>query len=91
MKLPDTYIFNMSKHPVIKWAQRKDRLFLTVQVRDAKNEKIDLKAGQLDVHAEADGVTYAFSIELYREVVPEQSKWSKSGPGIEFVLEKKDS
>lgn len=30
-------------HPTIKWAQRKDRIYLTLEVRDIENEKVELK------------------------------------------------
>ena len=81
----------MSKHPNLKWAQRKDRVFVEVQLRDAKNEKVDLKPNSLGVEGESDGVPQSFSIELYGDVVPEKSKWSKTGLGLSIVLQKKDT
>ena len=27
-------------HPTIKWAQRKDKLYITLEVRDIENEKV---------------------------------------------------
>lgn len=30
-------------HPTIKWAQRKDRIYITLEVRDIENEKVELK------------------------------------------------
>ena len=33
----------MSLHPVLKWAQRKDKIFITLGLRDIKDEKISLK------------------------------------------------
>lgn len=35
-------MYNKDSHPIIKWAQRKDRVFIEVQLRDVKDEKIDL-------------------------------------------------
>ena len=60
----------MSKHPNIKWAQRKDRLFLEVQIRDAKNEKIDLHPTSLGIVGESEGVNYSVTLDLFGEVVP---------------------
>jgi len=37
-----------SLFPEIKWAQRKDRLFMTIELADFENQKIDLSPeGQL--------------------------------------------
>lgn len=80
----------MSKHPNIKWAQRKDRVFVEVQIRDAKNEKVELHPTSLNIAGDSDGVNYSASLELFGEVISEQSKWSKTGQGISILLQKKD-
>jgi len=36
-----------SKLPNIKWAERKDRLYITVQLEDAKDPKIEIVDNQL--------------------------------------------
>ena len=37
-----------SKFPEIKWAQRKDKLYITIELADFENHKIDLSPeGQL--------------------------------------------
>ena len=80
----------MSKHPNVKWAQRKDKVYVEVQLRDSKNEKIDLKETTLNVEGDSEGNHYVLTVELFAEVVPEQSKWNKTGLGISIVLQKKD-
>ena len=80
----------MSKHPNIKWAQRKGRVFVEVQIRDAKNEKVELNPNSLVISGESDGVNYAASLELFGEVIPDQSKWTKNGQGISILLIKKE-
>ena len=37
--------------PPLKWAQRKDGIFLTVDVQDMANEKVDLTADGLEFRA----------------------------------------
>ncbi len=54
--------------PTIKWAQRKDKLYVTVEIRDIKNEKIDLKPTGLSFLGESDEKQYEFSIEFFDEV-----------------------
>ena len=55
----------MSKHPNVKWAQRKDRVFVEVQLRDGKNERVELKETSLGVEGNSDGIHYAFNVELF--------------------------
>ena len=33
----------MALHPVVKWAQRKDRLYLELQLKDILDEKVELE------------------------------------------------
>lgn len=46
-------------------------MFLTVEVRDLKDEKVDLTATSLKFTANAEGVNYSFEINLFAEVVVE--------------------
>ena len=38
----NSHHFSRRNHPNLKWAQRKDRLYLTIDLADISNEKIDL-------------------------------------------------
>jgi hypothetical protein len=40
----------MSLHPTIKWAQRKDKIFITLGIRDITNEKVTLKDNALQFY-----------------------------------------
>jgi hypothetical protein len=59
------------RHANVKWAQRKDRLFLTVDLRDIKNEKVDLKPDSLKFYGESDNIKYEFEITLFEEIIVE--------------------
>ena len=59
-------------------------------MRDITYEKIDLKGNQIKFEGKSDGKTYGFDFELFDEIVPEESKWNKTGFHLLFVLEKKD-
>jgi prostaglandin-E synthase len=54
--------------PTVKWAQRKDKLYVTVEIRDIKNEKIDLQPASLSFVGESDDKHYEFKIEFFEEV-----------------------
>lgn len=57
---------------------------------DIVNEKVDLTATHLAFEGESGGKKYAFQLELFAEVVAEESKWTKTGFHLLFALAKKD-
>jgi prostaglandin-E synthase len=59
--------------PNVKWAQRKDKLYITIEIRDIKNEKIDLQPTSLSFFGESDDKHYEFKIEFYDEINVEVS------------------
>ena len=75
---------------MIRWAQRKDKVYLEVQLRDIKGEKIELTEQALSFEGQSDKDKYAFSIEMFAAVSKEESKWDKTGYHLLFVLEKSD-
>lgn len=77
-------------NPNIKWAQRKDRLFITVDVVNVKNPVVDILDNKiLKFQGTADGHNYAFSIELFDEVDKAESKYSFDGRNVFLNLTKK--
>lgn len=54
--------------PPVKWAQRKDRVFLTVEIRDIKNEKVDLQPNSLTFTGSSDAHTYHFAVNFFDEI-----------------------
>ncbi|KAJ8478437.1 hypothetical protein OPV22_022164 [Ensete ventricosum] len=66
----------MGRQPEVLWAQRSDKIYLTVSLPDARNVSVESKphgafrfsaVGAQDEH-------FDFSLELYDAVVPEASK-----------------
>lgn len=62
--------------PQVKWAQRKDAIYLTVEVSSAKNVVVDLKEdGNLSFSAtDEKSQKYEFSFKLLKEINKEVSK-----------------
>lgn len=54
--------------PNIKWAQRTDVIFLTVEVRDLKNENIVVTDTSLVFDGESDDKKYHFTLEFFDEI-----------------------
>lgn len=57
-------------------------------LRDISHEKIDLTETSLTFSGESDGQKYAFAFEFFEKVNKEDSKWTKTGFHLIFVLEK---
>ena len=77
-------------HPIIKWAQRKDRVFLEIGLRDITEEKLDLTENSISFKGVSDKKEYAFDFEVFSAIDTEQSKWHKTGFHMLVVLQKKN-
>ncbi|ESN96440.1 hypothetical protein HELRODRAFT_163501 [Helobdella robusta] len=79
--------------PSVQWAQRKDKLYLTINVEDCKDPTIKLEQNSL--HFEGVGnkeaLHYDITIEFYGDVDPEKSKHVVLPRHIQFVVYKKES
>jgi prostaglandin-E synthase len=76
--------------PNVKWAQRKDKLFVTIDAVEVKNPEIDIVDGKtLKFKGSDSNHTYAFELELYDEVVKEESKFSLASRNIFLNIKKK--
>ena len=80
-----------TQFPIIKWAQRKDRLFITINVVHSKKPIVDLTDGKRIKYQGTDGtVNYSFDIELYDEISKEESKYTLDARNIFLNLKKKN-
>jgi CS domain len=64
---------NISLHPVVLWAQRKDKVFITIEIWEVQNEKIDVQADKISFsgsHGQSKQ-GYSFSLEFYEPIDPE--------------------
>ena len=81
-----------TQFPILKWAQRKDKLFITISVVHSKKPIVDLTDGKRIKYQGTDGtVNYAFDIELYDEINKEESKYTLESRNIFLNLKKKTS
>lgn len=81
----------MSLHPEIIWAQRSDKLFVTVELPDAKDSKVDLDPdGKFSFSAKAgpNDQQYEASLELFEHINVEKSKTIKGSRHIICMIEK---
>jgi len=60
--------------PPVQWAQRKDNVYVTVPLRDFCEEKINITEKCLEINGKSDNKEYHAKIDLFSEVIPEESK-----------------
>ncbi|XP_078435940.1 uncharacterized protein OsI_027940-like isoform X2 [Wolffia australiana] len=81
----------MSRHPEVKWAERVDKVFITIQLPDAKSVKVHLEpAGALifSATAGAENHEYELKLDLHDKVNVEESKINVGVRNIFCVVEK---
>ena len=76
---------------MVKWAQRKENVFIEVGLRDIADEEIKLTATSIKFKGKSDKKQYGFELEFFDEISEEESKWNKTGFHLLFVIAKKDS
>ncbi|KAM0067048.1 putative CS domain, HSP20-like chaperone [Helianthus debilis subsp. tardiflorus] len=86
----------MSRHPIIKWAQRDDLIYITIDLPDAKDVKLKLEPeGKFHFSATttsgADNIPYEIYINLYDKVDVNESKASVGSRNILYLVKKKES
>lgn len=76
-------------YPPIKWAQRKDKVFITIDVVNVKDPKIDIVDKKTVKFSGSDANHhYSFELELYDEVNKEESKYTLESRNIFLNIKK---
>ncbi|CAH2041768.1 unnamed protein product [Thlaspi arvense] len=81
------------RHPEVKWAQRQDKVYITVLLPDSKNAKVNLdpEGGfTFSASAGAENHLYELKLDLFDKVNVEESKINIGVRSIICVLEKAD-
>lgn len=75
------------------WAQRHDTVFLTFEVFEVKNEKVDIKADGVSFAGVrgSDDAKFAVDLQLYGPIDPEASKVSVGHREVSLILKKTES
>ncbi|XP_071737753.1 co-chaperone protein p23-1-like [Rutidosis leptorrhynchoides] len=84
----------MSRHPDLKWAQRDDVLYITIDLPDAKDVKLKLEPeGKFYFSATsgADKIPYEIDINLNDKVDVNESKASVGSRNIVYIIKKEES
>ncbi|KAK8937871.1 hypothetical protein KSP40_PGU015370 [Platanthera guangdongensis] len=84
-------VHSCSRHPEVKWAQRFDKVYLTILLADAKNVQISLEPDGIFTFSGttgSDNNLYDVKMELYGKVDVETSKLNTGDRSIFCVIEK---
>ncbi|CAJ1976872.1 unnamed protein product [Sphenostylis stenocarpa] len=84
----------MSRHPPIKWAQRSDEIYITVEVPDAQDVKLILEPeGKFYFSATrgAEKIPYEFNIDLFDKIDVKNSKTTVGLRNIFYIVSKIES
>ncbi|CAD6265617.1 unnamed protein product [Miscanthus lutarioriparius] len=82
----------MSRHPEVKWAQRIDKVYITVQLPDAKDAKVNLEPdGVFTFSGSAGTNVYELKLDLNDKVNVEASKISVGVRSIFCIVEKAEA
>jgi|TARA_B110000914_G_C15370580_1_gene402982 hypothetical protein len=80
-----------AKTPTIKWAQRKDCLFVTIELLEVKNPIIEITDdNKLKFNGSSDGINYSLEMELFEKVNREESKWTIATRNIFLNIKKSE-
>ncbi|CAO2201459.1 unnamed protein product [Urochloa humidicola] len=82
----------MSRHPEVKWAQRIDKVYITVQLPDAKDAKVNLEPDGVFTFSGSVGTNlYELKLDLNDKVNVEASKISVGVRSIFCIVEKAEA
>ncbi|XP_062016302.1 uncharacterized protein OsI_027940-like [Rosa rugosa] len=85
------YCICCSRHPEVKWAQREDKVFLTVLLPVAKDAKVKLEPEGVFIFSASAGAGnnhYELKLDLFDKVDVEESKISIGVRSIVCIVEK---
>jgi len=77
-------------NPPLKWAQRKDKVYITFDLIEVQDPKIDIVEGKFLKFSGSDkNHTYSLDLELYDDILKEDSKYVFATRNIFLNLKKK--
>jgi hypothetical protein len=75
----------------VRWAQRKDKVLVTVGVIDVHDPLLKIEGSNFTFTGTAGQTSYASNVELFNEIDASQSQYVVRPRGIEIALVKKDA
>ena len=76
----------MNNNPSILWAQDRDKLFVTIEIKNFQNKDIFFEPKTVRINGEANNTEFNVSIDLNSEIDVEKSEWIVKQNCIELRL-----
>lgn len=81
--------------PQLKWAQRKDKLYLTVDLQDCDSPEVSVTnedgSGKFEFRGASKGNQYELTVPLMHEIDPDNAQIAKTPRNIFLVVPKKET
>jgi len=77
--------------PPCKWAQRRERVYLTVGVTDPQHVRVDIEPTRVAFAGVSKAGPFAHTFNLLREIVPAESSYKALGRELQINLKKADA
>ncbi|CAG0881363.1 unnamed protein product [Cyprideis torosa] len=86
-------LFESIPHPTVEWAQRKDRVLMTICLEDVSNPEINIKESELSFKGVGgtEQKLHACNLTFFGQLDPEKSTFTVRPRNIEFTLMKKEA
>ena len=79
-------------HPRIKWCEREDKVYLTIELPDAREVEVTIDAETFEFSAkDASGRAYAETLRLYKPVKKDESTYATTERQVFCALVKEDA
>jgi len=72
----------------IKWAQRADFLYVTIDLHGVTNESVTFTETTLHFTGESEGKNFEAKVEFYQPILPEESSYQTHPLGVEMIVKK---
>jgi len=79
-----------TKTAPVKWAQRKDSLYVTISLSDVTDHSINLTDKVLTFSGKSDGKNYSVELTFFKDVQTEGSVWNVLPMSIQMKINKKE-
>jgi hypothetical protein len=93
LKLKTVAEYSMSNPvaPAVRWAQRKERVLVTIGVIDGRDPVLKIEGNKLTFSGKAGEASYALNLGLFNDIDVTASRYVVRPRGIEISLAKKDT
>jgi prostaglandin-E synthase len=80
----------VTRHPEVLWAQRSDRILITINLTDVKDDNLNVESDSLTFKGISNQQEYKLDLKFYAKIKKDTARIAKTARGIHLVLEKEE-